>query len=239
MVGDIYGTRDLYDFRVSVHNDLTTAELRDLLESGTDFLHYIGHVDDHGIRCIDGMLDVETIEKSGVRGFFLNGCRSYEQGEKLVEKGSQVGVVTLTKVGNEPATEVGKELARLLNHGFGMQSALSVVTDVNAPNRQYMIIGDGSQELVDSKCGSPLIITCEEAKDGFLLELNPYPTAKSNIGPLRTINIGDIKTKVLNSTTVRQYVRREPLTEFLNADINPVKIKNEIFWPDEITIDDL
>jgi hypothetical protein len=235
VVGDIYGTRDIYDFQVSIHNDLTTAELRDLLESGTDFLHYIGHVDDEGIRCIDGMLDVATLEESAVRGHILNGCRSYEQGEKLVEKGSQVGVVTLTKIGNEPATEVGKELARLLNHGFSMQSALSVVTEVNALNRHYVIVGDGSQELVEAKCGAPVLIKPDRNEGTIKTTFQKFPTINFPLGTLASKKLADDTIHSIGSTVIQESLSDDVLEEFFEAEINPVKLENEIFWTDEIT----
>ncbi|USZ66713.1 hypothetical protein NGM10_08135 [Halorussus salilacus] len=239
VVGDIYGTRDIYDFEVSVHNNLATGDLRDLLESGTDFLHYIGHVDDDGIRCPDGMLDAGTLETSGVRSFILNGCRSYEQGEVLVEKGSQVGVVTLAKVGNEPATDVGKELARLLNHGFSMQSALSVVTDVKSVDQRYVIVGDGSLELVRSKCGTPAILKPEKTEDGILLEFDPYPTINSPTGGFTTTKINGQQIPSLNYAVFQKAVNREALDEFFAESTHPVELDGEIVWSDDISAMDI
>lgn len=239
VVGDIYGTRDLYDFNVSIHNDLTRAELRTLLESSTDFLHYIGHVTEDGILCSDGILDVGTIDESGVRGFILNGCRSYRQGEKLVEKGSQVGVVTLAKIGNEPAADVGKDLARLLNHGFPMQSALSVVTDVNTPNRQYVIVGDGSQEFTKSKCGTPLIIKPERNGDTISTEFRRFPSVASSMGSLTRMNIGSRTIYSISSTVLRKDIDAESLDEVFDASTYPVQRDDEIYWSDDIDVSDI
>ena len=239
VVGDIYGTRDLYDFDVSVHNDLTTDQLRDLLVSGTDFLHYIGHVTDSGLKCSDGLLDAAELDETGVRGFFLNGCRSYEQGEKLVAKGSQVGVVTLAKIGNEPATEVGTELARLLNHGFPMQSALSVVTDVSTPDRQYVIVGDGSQELVEAKCGAPSILTVEEEREGVSVQMIPHITVSCALGGLRTIKINGENINCISSTTVNEEVSRDSLSDFFDAGTVPVQLSGDVRWSDELSVDEI
>jgi len=239
VVGDIYGTRDIYDFDVSLHNDLTTAELRDLLESETDFLHYIGHVTDEGIQCSDGFLDAGTLDDCGVRSFVLNGCRSYQQGEKLVEKGSQVGVVTLAKVGNEPATEIGTDLARLLNHGFSMQSALSVVTDVNPLDRQYVVIGDGSTEFVKPRCSAPTVLTPERTQNDFQLKFQPYPTTELALGGLRTNKIGDDAIYTVNSSVLNRDISREHLNEYLDSEVNPIMVGGDLRWTDEISIDDL
>jgi hypothetical protein len=239
VVGDIYGTRDIYDFDVSVHNDLTTAKLRNLLESGADFLHYIGHVTDEGIRCIDGMLDVRALDECGVRSFILNGCRSYEQGEKLVEKGSQVGVVTLAKVGNEPATEVGKELARLLNHGFSMQGALSAVTEVNTLDRQYVIVGDGSQELVKPKCGAPVLIEPERHDETIVTTFRKFPTTDFPLGTMQTKKLAGKTIYSISSSVLQEELRDDSLEEYLEAATHPIKINNELQWTDDITTDDI
>jgi hypothetical protein len=239
VVGDIYGTRDIYDFDVSLHNDLTTAELRDLFESETDFLHYIGHVTDEGIRCIDGMLDVRALDECGVRSFILNGCRSYEQGEKLVEKGSQVGVVTLAKVGNEPATEVGKELARLLNHGFSMQGALSAVTEVNTLDRQYVIVGDGSQELVKPKCGAPVLIEPERHDETIVTTFRKFPTTDFPLGTMQTKKLAGKTIYSISSSVLQEELRDDSLEEYLEAATHPIKINNELQWTDDITTDDI
>jgi hypothetical protein len=239
VVGDIYGTRDIYDFDVSVHNDLTTAKLRNLLESGADFLHYIGHVTDEGIRCIDGMLDVRALDECGVRSFILNGCRSYEQGEKLVEKGSQVGVVTLAKVGNEPATEVGKELARLLNHGFSMKGALSAVTEVNTLDRQYVIVGDGSQELVKPKCGAPVLIEPERHDETIVTTFRKFPTTDFPLGTMQTKKLAGKTIYSISSSVLQEELRDDSLEEYLEAATHPIKINNELQWTDDITTDDI
>lgn len=239
VVGDIYGTRDLYDFDVALHNDLTTAELRNLLKSPADLLHYIGHVTDNGIRCSDGMLDVGTLDRSSIRAFILNGCRSYKQGEKLIEKGSQVGVVTLAKIGNEPATNIGTELARLLNHGFPMQSALSIVTDVNTSSHQYLIVGDGSLELVKPKCGAPILINPDRNQDNISTEIQPYPTVNFSMGSLSTTQLGGSTIYSLNSTTLQENIDCEYLDEFFDVDTNPVKFGDNIRWSNKITTDDI
>src|SRR5699024_4728922 len=57
VIDDIYGSSESLPFDVSVHNGLTRAELRNLLANPSEFLHYVGHVDEDGFRCIDGTLD--------------------------------------------------------------------------------------------------------------------------------------------------------------------------------------
>jgi len=87
IVEEFYGARDLFEFDISVYYELTGAELREVLHSDADFLHYIGHVDEDGFQCADGMFDARTMETVEVDAFLLNACQSYKQGQALVDRG--------------------------------------------------------------------------------------------------------------------------------------------------------
>ncbi len=130
VVADLYGARDLLDFDVKVHYDLTRDQLVQVLSTPTNLLHYIGHVDERGMQCADGFLDVTSLDTDvAIESFLLNACRSFEQGQALVDRGSYGGVVTLSEVANVTATRFGQTLARLLNCGFTLRSALSIAQD--------------------------------------------------------------------------------------------------------------
>jgi len=77
VVEEFYGARDFFEFDIVVHYDLSTDELADLLGTDIDFLHYIGHVEEGGFLCEDGLFDARTLESTGVRAFLLNACKSY------------------------------------------------------------------------------------------------------------------------------------------------------------------
>ena len=160
-VRKLYGLRDLLDFDVTAHYDLSREELADLLARPADFIHYIGHVDDSGILCADGSLDAKSISEVGVSAFLLNACQSYEQGRELVAKGSRGGVVTLSPVGNPMATELGRTLARLLNCGFPLRAALSIAQRHSMHSYQYTVLGDGGLSLVQSERGIPRHLSIE------------------------------------------------------------------------------
>jgi hypothetical protein len=48
VVEEFYGARDFFEFDINVHYALDRAELRALLQTDVDFLHYIGHVEEGG-----------------------------------------------------------------------------------------------------------------------------------------------------------------------------------------------
>jgi hypothetical protein len=120
-----------------------------------------------------------------------------------------------------------------------MQSALSVVTDVNVVDRQYVIVGDGSQELVKTKCGTPVVLKPNQKEEMIVSEFDRYPTINSSIGSLTSTKIDGGNIYSLNSTNLEIETDSESLDEFFAAGTFPAQIGREIHWTDEITTDDI
>jgi hypothetical protein len=156
--GDLYGLRDLLEFDISVAHDLTTTEFHELCQQEIDFLHYIGHVDEGGVVCADGSLDLRTIEDTGVRAFLLNACHSYKQGEALVDAGADGGLVTLSRVFNDQATKMGRLAARLLNHGFPLDATMNVLSHGPLSSHRYASVGDYRANVCQSPEITPALV---------------------------------------------------------------------------------
>ena len=165
-VAEIYRRRaaDL-PVEVAVHESLTQAELRNVLESRTDFVHYVGHCEVEGLRCTDGHLPARTVDV-GARTFFLNACGSYAEGLALVENGAAAGGVTLTRVLDEQAATVGTGFARLLVHGVGFERALSLARRQIMMGSDYAVVGDGTYALTPPR-GHPAVCHVSRRADRF------------------------------------------------------------------------
>ena len=242
VVEHFYGLRDLVAFDVTVHDGLTREELADVLASSTDLLHYIGHVDRRGLNCHDGPLDARTLSEVNCRAFLLNACTSYNQGQALIDAGSHGGVVTLTDVGNDIATEAGRTIARLLNAGFTLRSALSITHEHLPTGHQYVVVGDGSVQLVDNESGIPHKIVLRGASDSneeFEFDYHAYPAASCDMGAFIS-NIGADESSYLPFEIVNTfYQSTSELAEFLQYEIVPVEIEEDLVWSDEVELDDL
>ncbi|UPW00251.1 hypothetical protein M0R88_17295 [Halorussus gelatinilyticus] len=241
VVEEFYGPRELLQFDVSVHNELTTDELRDLLAQPADFLHYIGHVDGDGMRCPDGHLDARTLSEVNVKAFVLNACRSYAQGEALVEAGSYGGVVTLAEIANSVATDIGQTLARLLNCGFPLRVALAVVKDAIGPAYQYTTVGDGNLTLCQSESGCPLHLKIEQVcEDEFEANVRAYSSPGYELGSIYFPIIGQNSVHQLVSaadTSLR--VTRSELDDYFEREVMPVNYEGNLYWTDELAGADL
>ncbi|WP_458206130.1 hypothetical protein [Haladaptatus sp. NG-SE-30] len=236
VVRELYGVREMLDFDVTAHYDLSCDELTDLLARQADLLHYIGHIDDQGFLCTDGSLDARSLDEVNVKAFLLNACASYEQGHELVKKGSRGGVATLSPVGNPMATELGKTLARLLNCGFSLRTGLSIAQRHSMHGYQYTVLGDGGTTLVQSESGIPHHLTVERTGDDrFEVEIDTYPNDLHGFGTHVNLH---------RDWSCQRYIASAPLTTLsltaeeldygLSDAITPVEVGSELYWSDEL-----
>ncbi|WP_435152251.1 hypothetical protein [Haladaptatus sp. DFWS20] len=241
VVQEFYGTRELLDFDVTGHYDLSCDELRELLATNSDFVHYIGHIDDRGFLCADGSLDARSLSDVGVTAFLLNACESYQQGYELVKKGSRGGVATLSPVGNPSATELGKTLARLLNCGFPLRAALSIARRHSIYGYQYTVLGDGGLSLVQSESGVPHHLKVERVGDDrFEVEVSTYPTDIHGFGTHVNLhqkwsNKRHISSAPLTTVTLTA----KELDYGLSNETGPVEVRDQIYWSNELCSSDI
>jgi hypothetical protein len=154
------------DVAVTVRRDLTTAELAAVFEAETDFVHFVGHCDEEGLRCADGALSTSTLDGVGARAFFLNACGSYYEGRELVRRGSVAGAVTLEAVLDDPARQVSRVFTHLLVAGFDVQRALQLARRRIVMSKDYTVVGDGTHTLSGTAGPPPEETRVESRPDG-------------------------------------------------------------------------
>jgi hypothetical protein len=238
-VADVYGNREELPFDVRMYRDLSVEQLRFVLESTTDFLHYIGHIDERGFECSDGMLDVEDLDSVGVDTFFLNACRSYRQGMKLIDGGAIAGVVTLEDILDSGALRIGRAMARLLNRGFPMRAALNIASGQSIIGNQYLVVGYGNIDIAQAESETPAIFEIESVpgSDTFVVDFRTYPTSHHSIG---TMIVPHFKKRqyFLTSGTLSQFeMSKADADELLDMEIVPVQLDGELCWSDELELD--
>ncbi|MDB9250102.1 caspase family protein [Halorubrum ezzemoulense] len=235
-VADLYGLRDMVQFDIEVRHDLTRTEMRETLESDVDFLHYIGHVDDRGMQCADSYLDLtdEDLE-IGVSAFLLNACQSYQQGEALVHRGSRGGIVTLSDVANSPATALGRIIARLMNSGFNLRTALHVAKRELITGHQYIVVGDGGTTICQSRSGIAVVIDIKSNDESLDFKMCAFPNGPYGVGSLYVPNITNTtKNYVVPSNAVFNSVSDNQVRESLELETVPVFYNGELDWSDNL-----
>ncbi|WP_254769064.1 hypothetical protein [Salinilacihabitans rarus] len=240
LLGAAYGNREALPFDVDSEFGVATDELAALLDRGYDFLHYIGHATPDGLRCSDGELDVRSLSSVDLGVFFLNACRSYDQGLALTRRGAFGGIATLQDVGNEDAVEVGETMARLLNLGFPLRAALELVRETTALGDEYLIVGDGSADIAQTDGGAPTAMWIENDEEPYDAVIKSYPTKELAIGSATKPNIETITERHLTSGTVRNSsIPRSELLAYLTWARLPVCKNGSIIWNDSPGLPDL
>lgn len=239
LVDSVYGSREELPFDVRVRRDLRTNELATVLETDTDFLHYIGHVEPDGFVCRDGRLDAEGFDRTGVDAFLLNGCQSYDQGMALIEGGAIGGIVTLTDVINSGAVAIGSNLARLLNCGFPLRAALEVAKNDTVVGEQYIVIGDGGMTIAQPEGGTPCLCVIERHGEKYELSMKAFVNSNEGMGSLIHPHIAGNGIQYLNSGYVDTFELTESELEAFLYNGMPLQVDGKLLWSDDIAVGEL
>jgi hypothetical protein len=230
--GDLYGLRDLLEFDISVVHDLTTAEFRELCHEEIDFLHYIGHVDEGGVVCADGSLDLRTVDATGVRAFLLNACHSYRQGEALIDAGADGGIVTLSRVFNDQATKMGRLAARLLNNGFPLDATMDVLSYGPLSSHRYASVGDHRTTICQSSDNTPALAKIKNVrKNKVKFTIREYTTDRHSLGQTRRPHISEHTKWHLGGGSSRNLTfPRSEAINYIQDSPYPALYEGEIVW---------
>ncbi|USZ67980.1 hypothetical protein NGM10_14750 [Halorussus salilacus] len=242
-VAGLYGDREVVRFDTDCRFGVSTDQLRDLLAEETDLFHFVGHIDGRGFECPDGVLDATALDDVGATTVLLNACRSYEQGVGLVDAGARASIVTVADVGNEGAVEVGETLARLLNYGFPIGSAVSIAEEYTSIGRHYVTLGDPGASVVQCEDGAPVLFELAgDPSEGPPGERVPVTAVRytvreypmGSIGspffledddPTYYLTCGPLETVEPPATRVRELLREEAA---------PLVADGELTWSDEL-----
>ncbi len=233
-VADIYWERAKnLPINVTVREHLTRAELAETLETPCDFVHYIGHCEESGLRCTDGNLPVSSIEESNAQTFFLNACGSYYEGMELVKKGSVAGAVTFNKVLNKQAGKVGISFARMLINGFSIQRALQLARRRIMMNKDYAVVGDGTHQLTQCDNMFPSVGQLSR-RDDNRFQLSYLSMSERRAGSLYQLYLKENDKSHLNGNDASFSLNRSELRSFLTRAKIPILFDGELYWSSEL-----
>jgi hypothetical protein len=215
---------------VTVNEQLPTDRLGTVFQANNDFVHYIGHCDDAGLRCPDGHLAASELEAARTPTFFLNACGSYDEGLDLVERGAVAGAVTFTDVLDEHAATVGTAFARLLVHGFSIDRALQLARRRIVMGKDYAVVGDGTYAILPSP-GEPAVLWLSDAEDGYNLTCEVVSPRRAGERYQLPFDGG---TEAINGRTKEYSVTGPELVDVLEESSLPVIYGGEFHWSEEL-----
>lgn len=196
-----YGNREDIPFEVTTRYDLTVSELATVFERTSDFVHYIGHTEEEGFRCVNGYLDAWSLETVGTDAFLLNSCRSYDQGLALLQGGSIGGIATFEDIDNVDAVQTGSAIAQLLNQGFPLYAATNIIREKSAVGESYRLLGKGSTAISQCRAGLPVRFSITQEGDQHKFRLKVYTKDE--------VRIGSTYQPHLNSTDAYHLIPKE------------------------------
>ncbi|MCU4740346.1 hypothetical protein [Natronoglomus mannanivorans] len=233
-VADIYRQRsDDLAIDVTVEESLGTAELARVFETDHDFVHYIGHCETEGLRCSDGSLSIDCLDRCNAQTFFLNACGSFYEGLSLIEKGSVAGAVTFTKVLNDHAVKVGSTFAKLLIHGFSIERAMSLARRRIMMGKDYAVVGDGTHSLTQGEHRVPTTGTVEHLEDDqYLLSLECFSTQMTGLYYYPHVETNE--HAYLCGTESSFTLETAELVSFLKESETPVIYDGDVYWSQDL-----
>ncbi|WP_143416389.1 hypothetical protein [Halobacterium hubeiense] len=238
-----YDTHQIARTDVRVSHSLTAAELREALYEETDFLHFVGHVTDDGMVCPDGTLDTRTLAKTGVSAFFLNGCRSYEQGRALLTAGSVGGIVTVDDVADDVAGRVGHDISLLLDSGFPLYAVLDVLDRAGMPAERYSILGSGTLAFRRDPGGTPSMYDFDTDdfdtdSDTASVSVQQYPYDENGMGTFVAPSYTAVDGVIADGSVRRDPISYSELERLLDASPAPVLLDGELRYTPNLTMAD-
>lgn len=234
----VYGDKVLLDVDVSVDQKLTRGELREVLESPIDFLHFYGKATEEGLECENGYLDPWSVRDVNVKSFFLNTCNSYEHAKWLVSRGAYGGVATTSEIDDpDDALMMGRWMGRLLNQGFTLRSALRVVEQAYPDRMEYCILGDGGISLIQTESVQPNLAEISTAESGtYDVALELYPSSSKDVGASWRPNHSAEKVNHLTPNQLpERSMEKAQLDKFLDLQTIPTNFDGKYLWSDVVS----
>ena len=221
--------RDDLPLELSTYSQVPVRKLREILETGTDYLHYVGHATPHGLECPDGVLDVRTIDETNVELFFLNACQSFQQGTHLVEQGSSGGIVTYSDVSEKYALEVGGLIGRLLNAGFPIGACRSIVRDTTSIGGHYTTVGNHTGRLTQPPGGAPFLSRITEQGERYEITVTSYASGAPRylVGIICGYTLAGTRKYLVTSSETFEVDKAE-LVDYLSTYVGPVVFEGRL-----------
>ncbi|TKX52907.1 caspase family protein, partial [Halorubrum sp. SS7] len=126
-------------------------------------------------------------------------------------------------------------IARLMNSGFNLRTALHVAKRELITGHQYIVVGDGGTTICQSRSGVALVLNMSESGDGMWdITTEIYPNGTYGAGSMSSLNLGPVEQNYYiptNITTAELTI--DEISKFLQLETVPVFSDTSLTWSDE------
>ncbi|MFB6188299.1 MAG: hypothetical protein ABEI57_00290 [Halapricum sp.] len=235
---ELFESQNEHPIDIELFDELSREELKKVLREDRSFLHYIGHIDDRGFRCRDGYLDAWQLESVEVDAFILNACKSYSQGQALIEKGSLGGIVTTSEVEDGTAASIGSKFAGLLDNGFSISGALKITAEFVENGPQYLVVGNGSIRTTSCEATPHLVLIDERSSKRVTGRYRFFATESYEQGTLQLPYIRDNEIMCLSRRNFEFQASLKTTVKRI-GNTTPLVIDDEIYCAERESSEDL
>ena len=173
-----------------------------------------------------------------MKAFFVHTCDSYADAKWLIHRGAFGGVASVTELDGiregDDALVMGRWMARLLNQGFTLRSAVIVAEQAFPDFMDYTILGDGGISLVQTQSRKPYLASVKsKSEERFQTKIKTFPAQHRTTGGIWWPNIDKYKTNYLVPKELPAVeLTRSELEEYLDSQLIPIELNGTYVWSD-------
>ena len=143
---------------IELMRNLESKEVLAVFSKGYEIVQFIGHSDNRGFKCNGGFADLSDLKENTTSVFFFNSCSSYQQGIKLLEKGSTCGISTLYKVTDDAALDVCLNFYKLIARGYPVLTSYLGARGCSIQGKEYLLLGNGLTSIFSDDSMESIVI---------------------------------------------------------------------------------
>jgi hypothetical protein len=130
-------------------------------------------------------------------------------------------------------------MVRLLNQGFPLRAALNIAKDQSIVGGQYIVVGDGNVDVVQSDSRTPGLLKIESKGDVYEISSKLFPTNSHGMGTMAITPFGDEKKQHLAAGEIDVRVATaEEISDVVAMENIPILFDGKLRWSQNFSIID-
>ncbi|MFB6081994.1 MAG: hypothetical protein ABEJ67_04150 [Halanaeroarchaeum sp.] len=228
---DVYRQRDDLPFSLDTYVEASPDDVRTVLTSGYDFLHFIGETVSGGLVAGANTVLFDDIDGIELGVFLLDADHSFEESLWLARNGALGGIGTVGRVDPAEAVEVGQLIGILLTMGFPLRGALDILREDRSVGQQYVVVGNGSADIAQSDSSLPVLVDISTENEGYDVLFEAYPSGGFRVGSTVSPFAPDAASFIGPGVCKDQlHLTGAEILDAIEVSWSPVRIDGELYW---------